>query len=237
MSAADVQARVQALIDHRVASGDEVGVQVVVVEHGRVVVDAVSGSADPSQGRAVAPDTLFWAASTARAWPRPSPLCWWSGASWPTTWHPLRLPRQGLRLPARRDRPASDGPHLVVVAARSGHRPVRDRGRCPFRGARGAVGPGGPLPATGRTAAPAARAGIAGRPGAASRHPARRRLRQSSGRPHLRHPIGGHHDRPRGGPALRRPARRTGRRPTPTSPTSVRPDVHNLTFDERNDDG
>jgi CubicO group peptidase (beta-lactamase class C family) len=66
MSAADVQARVQALIDHRVASGDEVGVQVVVVEHGRVVVDAVSGSADPSQGRAVAPDTLFWAASTAK---------------------------------------------------------------------------------------------------------------------------------------------------------------------------
>jgi CubicO group peptidase (beta-lactamase class C family) len=66
MSAADVQARVQALIDHRVASGDEVGVQVAVVEHGRVVVDAVSGSADPSQGRAVAPDTLFWAASTAK---------------------------------------------------------------------------------------------------------------------------------------------------------------------------
>jgi hypothetical protein len=28
-----VQARVQALIDHRVASGDEVGVQVAVVEH------------------------------------------------------------------------------------------------------------------------------------------------------------------------------------------------------------
>jgi CubicO group peptidase (beta-lactamase class C family) len=66
MSAADVQARVQAMIDHRVASGDEVGVQVAVVEHGQVVVDAVSGSADPSQSEAVGSDTLFWAASTAK---------------------------------------------------------------------------------------------------------------------------------------------------------------------------
>jgi CubicO group peptidase (beta-lactamase class C family) len=66
MSAADVQARVQALIDHRVASGDEVGVQVAVVEHGWVVVDAVSGSADPSQSETVGSDTLFWAASAAK---------------------------------------------------------------------------------------------------------------------------------------------------------------------------
>jgi CubicO group peptidase (beta-lactamase class C family) len=66
MSAADVQARVQAMIDHRVASGDEVGVQVAVVEHGQVVVDAVSRSADPSQSEAVGSDTLFWAASTAK---------------------------------------------------------------------------------------------------------------------------------------------------------------------------
>jgi CubicO group peptidase (beta-lactamase class C family) len=66
MSAADAQSRAQALIDHRVASGDEVGVQVAVVEHGRVVVDAVSGAADPDRGRAVAPGTLFFAASTAK---------------------------------------------------------------------------------------------------------------------------------------------------------------------------
>ena len=66
MSAVDAQARVQALIDHRVASGDEVGVQVAAVEHGRVVVDAVSGAADPDRGRAVAPGTLFLAASTAK---------------------------------------------------------------------------------------------------------------------------------------------------------------------------
>jgi CubicO group peptidase (beta-lactamase class C family) len=66
MSATELQARVQAAIDQRVASGDEVGVQVAVVDHGRVVVDAVSGSADPDQGRAAATGTLFWAASTAK---------------------------------------------------------------------------------------------------------------------------------------------------------------------------
>jgi CubicO group peptidase (beta-lactamase class C family) len=59
------QARVQAAIDRRVASGAEVGMQ-VVVRHGEVVVDAVSGVADPASGQAVAPDTLFWAASTAK---------------------------------------------------------------------------------------------------------------------------------------------------------------------------
>ena len=66
MSAGDAQARVQAGIDHRVASGDEAGVQVAVVARSRVLVDAVSGSADPGRGRAVASDTLFWAASTAK---------------------------------------------------------------------------------------------------------------------------------------------------------------------------
>ena len=66
MSAGEEQARVQAAIDHRVASGDEAGVQVAVVARGRVVVDAVSGSTDPGRGRPVASDTLFWAASTAK---------------------------------------------------------------------------------------------------------------------------------------------------------------------------
>jgi CubicO group peptidase (beta-lactamase class C family) len=60
------QARVQAAIDRRVASGAEVGMQVVVVRHGEVVVDAVSGVADPASGQTVAPDTLFWAGSTAK---------------------------------------------------------------------------------------------------------------------------------------------------------------------------
>lgn len=66
MSAADAQARAQALVDRRVASGDEVGVQVAVVARGRVVVDVVSGAAEPERGRAVGPDTLFFAASTAK---------------------------------------------------------------------------------------------------------------------------------------------------------------------------
>jgi hypothetical protein len=48
MSTADAQARVQAMIDRQVASCDEVGVQVAVVKHGRVVVDAVSGRPTPT---------------------------------------------------------------------------------------------------------------------------------------------------------------------------------------------
>lgn len=66
MTASDAQERVQATIDRLVASGGEVGLQVAVVQHGRVVVDAVSGLADTRSGLAVAPDTLFFAASTAK---------------------------------------------------------------------------------------------------------------------------------------------------------------------------
>jgi CubicO group peptidase (beta-lactamase class C family) len=62
----DAQVRVQATIDRRVASGAEVGIQVVAVRHGEVVVDAVSGIADPGKGHAVTADTLFYAASTAK---------------------------------------------------------------------------------------------------------------------------------------------------------------------------
>jgi hypothetical protein len=85
MSAADVQARVQAMIDHRVASGDEVGVQVAVVEHGQVAVDAVSGSADRAKARPWVRTRCSGLHPQRRAWPRPSPMCWWSGASSPTT--------------------------------------------------------------------------------------------------------------------------------------------------------
>jgi hypothetical protein len=49
-----LQGRVHALIDQRVAVGDEV----VVIDRGRVVA-AVGASTDPLQGRAVAPATLF----------------------------------------------------------------------------------------------------------------------------------------------------------------------------------
>jgi CubicO group peptidase (beta-lactamase class C family) len=66
MSVGDVQARVQAAIDRMVRGGAEVGLQVAVVRHGRVVVDAVSGTRDAGRESPVAPDTLFYAASTAK---------------------------------------------------------------------------------------------------------------------------------------------------------------------------
>lgn len=65
-AAADVQARVQDAVDRLVAGGGEVGLQVAVVHRGALVVDAVGGLADAQRGAAVAPDTLFFAASTAK---------------------------------------------------------------------------------------------------------------------------------------------------------------------------
>jgi CubicO group peptidase (beta-lactamase class C family) len=62
----DVQRQVQAVIDERVASGAETGVQVAVMHEGRVVVDAVAGAADPRTAEPVAPGTLFFAASTGK---------------------------------------------------------------------------------------------------------------------------------------------------------------------------
>ena len=63
-----IKDRVQAVLDERVASGAEVGVQVAVVAGGELVVDAVSGLTDPRPGHgdAVTPGTLFFAASTAK---------------------------------------------------------------------------------------------------------------------------------------------------------------------------
>ncbi|WP_285107432.1 serine hydrolase domain-containing protein [Promicromonospora sp. MEB111] len=65
-AAADVRARVQHAVDRLVADGGEVGLQVAVVHRGDLVVDAVGGLADARRGAAVAPDTLFFAASTAK---------------------------------------------------------------------------------------------------------------------------------------------------------------------------
>jgi CubicO group peptidase (beta-lactamase class C family) len=73
----DLAARVQAALDGMVAGqGDEVGLQVAVVHRGEVVVDAVAGVVGPAgvagaadarpAGVPVAPDTLFFAASTAK---------------------------------------------------------------------------------------------------------------------------------------------------------------------------
>jgi CubicO group peptidase (beta-lactamase class C family) len=57
-----IQAEIQAAINELVTSGAEIGLQVAVIKNGRVVSDAVSGTADPRTGVAVSGDTLFWAA-------------------------------------------------------------------------------------------------------------------------------------------------------------------------------
>ncbi|OHV49089.1 serine hydrolase domain-containing protein [Pseudofrankia sp. BMG5.36] len=66
MSANDIQTRVQAAIDRMVRDGAEVGLQVAVVRHGHLVVDAVAGARDAGRRHPVLPDTLFYAASTAK---------------------------------------------------------------------------------------------------------------------------------------------------------------------------
>jgi CubicO group peptidase (beta-lactamase class C family) len=65
-SSLDLQRQVQDAIDELVATGAEDGLQVAVLHDGRVVVDAVAGLADPRTGAPVAPDTLFFAASTGK---------------------------------------------------------------------------------------------------------------------------------------------------------------------------
>jgi CubicO group peptidase (beta-lactamase class C family) len=62
----DLQAQIQGLIDELVESGAENGVQVAVYQRGDLLVDAVSGTADPATGRAVTSDTLFYSASAGK---------------------------------------------------------------------------------------------------------------------------------------------------------------------------
>jgi CubicO group peptidase (beta-lactamase class C family) len=57
---------VQAAIERLVRDGAEVGLQVAVVRGGRVIVDATAGRCDADAAEPVRPDTLFWAASTAK---------------------------------------------------------------------------------------------------------------------------------------------------------------------------
>lgn len=66
MKGTEAQGRVQAALDRLVTNGAEVGLQVAVVHRGQVVVDVASGLADASRDVAVQPDTLFYAASTAK---------------------------------------------------------------------------------------------------------------------------------------------------------------------------
>jgi len=68
----DLQEQVQDLINGLVQSGSEDGLQVAVYRRGELLVDAVAGDAtlistDQDAARPVAPDTLFWSASTGKA--------------------------------------------------------------------------------------------------------------------------------------------------------------------------
>ena len=60
------RARIEAAAQQVVASGAETGVQVAVIKNGRLIADAVAGTADPATGAAVSGGTLFYAASTAK---------------------------------------------------------------------------------------------------------------------------------------------------------------------------
>ncbi|GAA0949085.1 serine hydrolase domain-containing protein [Pseudonocardia zijingensis] len=66
MSEEHLATALDALLDELVGSGAEVGVQVAVIRHGRTIVDAVRGVADPRTGAPVEPGTLFWAGSAAK---------------------------------------------------------------------------------------------------------------------------------------------------------------------------
>jgi CubicO group peptidase (beta-lactamase class C family) len=56
----DLHEQIQEAIDQLVESGAELGLQVAVYQHGSLVVDAVSGVANPATGRPVAWPTPLW---------------------------------------------------------------------------------------------------------------------------------------------------------------------------------
>jgi len=60
-------APVQRAIDAAIASGREIGLQVAAYHHGRLVIDAWGGIADPASGRQVDGDTLFNVYSVTKA--------------------------------------------------------------------------------------------------------------------------------------------------------------------------
>jgi CubicO group peptidase (beta-lactamase class C family) len=62
-----LQKQVQKAIDELVDSGAERGLQVAVYQHGKLVVDAVAGIADPASGRKVTSDTPFYCFSVVKA--------------------------------------------------------------------------------------------------------------------------------------------------------------------------
>jgi CubicO group peptidase (beta-lactamase class C family) len=62
----EAQVRVQTLLDELVANGKSSGVQVAAYHHGKLVVDAWAGEADPATGRMVDGETLFPVFSTSK---------------------------------------------------------------------------------------------------------------------------------------------------------------------------
>jgi CubicO group peptidase (beta-lactamase class C family) len=62
----DLQPQVQTAIDELIASGTDDGLQVAVLHNGRVVVEAVAGTADATAAKPVDASTLFFAASTGK---------------------------------------------------------------------------------------------------------------------------------------------------------------------------
>ena len=66
MSEETLASAVDALLDELLGSGAEVGLQVAVIRHGRTLVDAARGVADPRTAAPVEPGTLFWAGSAAK---------------------------------------------------------------------------------------------------------------------------------------------------------------------------
>ncbi len=61
-----LQDEIQTVIDERIASGAEIGLQVAVLHEGRPIVDAVAGVADQRTGHPVTAGTLFFATSAGK---------------------------------------------------------------------------------------------------------------------------------------------------------------------------
>ncbi|MFC0007703.1 serine hydrolase domain-containing protein [Micromonospora siamensis] len=61
-----LRAKVHEFVDDLVGSGREAGVQVAAYLHGRPIVEAYAGTADPATGRPVTPDTPFPSISTGK---------------------------------------------------------------------------------------------------------------------------------------------------------------------------
>ncbi len=62
----DANENVRLLLEQLVAGGEEIGLQVAVYHHGRLVIDAWAGLADTSSGRKVDGETLFTVFSTTK---------------------------------------------------------------------------------------------------------------------------------------------------------------------------